>query len=143
MASVPGPVATDHRCPRPDRVALFIVPAARTQDLRKLLPGAKPLRDLLLETLVKLGYRRTELASQPGEFSGFLGKGLPGKVAWKHHGPKRCGRSILLPMEAPLAGVRYSEALNPWPLRQAHPEPQAIGPGQMAARPASQPEVAR
>jgi len=57
---VTGPLSSLERLPHPTWFQ------KRKLELRK---GAEVPRDLLLETLVELGYRRTELASQPGEFS--------------------------------------------------------------------------
>lgn len=57
---VTGPLAASERLPHPTWF--------QRQKLELRL-GAEVPRDLLLETLVALGYRRTELASAPGEFS--------------------------------------------------------------------------
>ncbi|HEX9083077.1 MAG TPA: DEAD/DEAH box helicase, partial [Holophagaceae bacterium] len=57
---VTGPLAASERLPHPTWF--------QKQKLELRL-GAEVPRDLLLETLVALGYRRTELASAPGEFS--------------------------------------------------------------------------
>jgi transcription-repair coupling factor (superfamily II helicase) len=57
---VTGPLAARERLPHPTWFQ------KRRLELRR---GAEVPRDLLLETLVELGYRRTELASEPGEFS--------------------------------------------------------------------------
>ena len=57
---VTGPLAACERLPHPTWFQ------RQKLELRR---GAEVPRDLLLETLVALGYRRTELASAPGEFS--------------------------------------------------------------------------
>ncbi len=57
---VTGPLTACERLPHPTWFQ------KQKLDLRK---GAEVPRDLLLETLIALGYRRTEMASAPGEFS--------------------------------------------------------------------------
>jgi len=57
---VTGPLAALEKLPHPTWFQ------KQKLDLQK---GAEVPRELLLETLVALGYRRTELASSPGEFS--------------------------------------------------------------------------
>ena len=57
---VTGPLAALEKLPHPSWFQ------KRSLQLRK---GGELPRDLLLETLVDLGYRRTELAGSPGEFS--------------------------------------------------------------------------
>ncbi len=57
---VTGPLAALERLPHPSWFQ------KRKLELQH---GAEVPRELLLETLVELGYRRVELASQPGEFS--------------------------------------------------------------------------
>lgn len=57
---VATPLAALEKLPHPSWFA------KQTLELRK---GAEVPRELLLETLVALGYRRTDLASEPGEFS--------------------------------------------------------------------------
>ncbi|HJV90003.1 MAG TPA: transcription-repair coupling factor [Holophagaceae bacterium] len=57
---VTGPLAPFEKLPHPTWFQ------KQKLELRK---GAEVPRELLLETLVALGYRRTELASSPGEFS--------------------------------------------------------------------------
>ena len=57
---VTGPLAAQERLPHPTWFE------KQKLDLRQ---GSEVPRDLLLETLVALGYRRTDLAGSPGEFS--------------------------------------------------------------------------
>ncbi|HJU83335.1 MAG TPA: transcription-repair coupling factor [Holophagaceae bacterium] len=57
---VTGPLAAFERLPHPTWFA------RQKLELRR---GVEVPRELLLETLVALGYRRTEMASSPGEFS--------------------------------------------------------------------------
>ena len=57
---VTGPLAAFEKLPHPTWFQ------KQKLDLRQ---GAEVPRELLLETLIALGYRRTEMASEPGEFS--------------------------------------------------------------------------